>query len=618
MKKQNTDRIIERRLAVNIEWLKPEDTEGIDQNGRAFISDSQLYIVEPLGKGGPTFLIPGQTLRMYLDDKVITEPVSPKQGQKLEIVVPHKEPRKSLQLNISQDGLEAAIRAEVEEGLEYRLKDNPPAQKINLESELKTSSRPEPFTKEEVLSFLQKNRITYGLIEENIDYFVETQSDNYVMIARGTPQIPAVDAKIDFKVRFETEKILAHQDDLRVDYRKRFFIPSVNKDDFLAEKVAGRKGEPGRKVTGEIIPVKEPKDIDLIAGKGARLSHDSRYVYATQAGRPIYQRNLISVEPIFVVEADVDLKQGNVAFSGDVLVKGNVCPNFEVSSGGSINIYGTVVQAKVRSRSDMVLAGNVISSSIIAASSQTPYPELTKIYTQIAYTVRKVVAAVKQLKAVGAVRNILQADGQYVSQVIDLKYGELSLIVRRLQDVFIDPEDDIAETLTEINEELANKLTSFGPRRIANVDELNDLVRRLMHITRELEIRSKYTFSNVVLPYAQNSQIEATGSVNILRGCYYSNIVAGKGIVLNKESFFRGGSMVVFEGDIVAGTIGSPAGAKTEITIVKKGVVYAKEVYFNVQVCINMRRYTFSNNYTDVKLYVNSEGKLEFEGLKRE
>ncbi len=76
--------------------------------------------------------------------------------------------------------------------------------------------------------------------------------------------------------------------------------------------------------------------------------------------------------------------------------------------------------------------------------------------------------------------------------------------------------------------------------------------------------------------------------------------------------------MVVFEGDITAGTIGSPAGAKTEITIVKKGVLTAREVFFNVQVSINMRRYTFSRSYRDVKLYVNNEGKLEFEGLKIE
>src|SRR5690606_5384590 len=114
-------------------------------------------------------------------------------------------------------------------------------------------------------------------------------------------------------------------------------------------------------------------------------------------------------------------KQGNVAFTGDVLIKGNVEPNFEVSSGGSINIQGTVSKASVRSRADLVIGGNAICSTIIAASSQTPYPELIKLYAQIAHTLRKVVAAVNQVKVASALRNIVQSDGQFVRQVIDLK-----------------------------------------------------------------------------------------------------------------------------------------------------------------------------------------------------
>ncbi len=618
MREQRTDIMEERRFAVSVNWLKPEAEEGANRNGLIYVSDGQMYILEPLGLGNPAVLVPGQTLRMYVDGVQVNKPISLYEGQQLEVVVPHKEPSRALLLQVSQNGLEAELRAELEDGFEYGLRDSPHTVRLSLEAELKHTKNPQRFTKKEVLEFLQNRGITYGLIEQNIDYFVETQDGNPVVVAKGKPPILPQDARIDFKVRFETERILAQEDEVRVDFRQRFFIPAVNEGDLLAEVIPGKPGEPGIKVTGEEIPVKEPREIEVTVGKGAMLSPDSKYVYAAKSGRPICQRYQISVEPIFVVEGDVDLKQGNVAFTGDVLIKGSVEPNFEVSSGGSINIQGTVSKASVRSRADLVIGGNAICSTIIAASSQTPYPELIKLYAQIAHTLRKVVAAVNQVKVASALRNIVQSDGQFVRQVIDLKFGELPLVVKRLQDVFIDPEDDLQETLQEINQELADTLLGHGPRKIEDVNELNEMVRKLVYITRELEVRSRHTYSNIVLPYAQNCQIEATGTVNVLRGCYYSNIVAGKGIIFGKESFFRGGSMVVFEGDITAGTIGSPAGAKTEITIVKKGVLTAREVFFNVQVSINMRRYTFSRSYRDVKLYVNNEGKLEFEGLKIE
>ncbi len=612
---------LERPIIVNMTWVEPEgsSTED-DRNGRIFVSDGRIYIVPPCGKGLPGVLIPGTTInRMYVDGEIVKAPLEPKKGQVLEIVFPYAEPSSSLAISITSNGLQASIAARFTDGLVYALQDTPPSEALTLATVISETVKPERFTKEQVLAFLKENHITYGLLEENITGFLGNQSSDFVVIAKGTPPEPPVDGQIDFKVGLEKERIQTDESDIRIDYRNRFFIPSVKEGDVLAEKINGIPGKPGKKVTAEEILVKLPKEIELKAGKGARLTPDGRFVIASQAGRPIYKNKIITVEPVFTVEGDVDLKQGNVSFSGDILIKGDVLPNFEVNAGRQLDIKGMVVRARVRSRANMSIGGNIISSKVIAASSQTPYPEIIKLYAKIISILRKVVLGINQIKS-ATDPDLVQSfpDGQYITQIIDMKFSELPLVVKRINDIPIDPEDDLAPALKNLTEVLVNKLMGYGPRQIRDVEELNKLTEQLIYMGRELEERSKFTSANLSLPYAQNSQLEATGKVFISRGCYYSNIVSGEGIEFDTNSFFRGGSMTIFQGNLNAGKIGSPAGAKTEITIVKDGIVRIKEAFPNVHVSINMRRYTFSGAYRDVLLRLNTEGALEFEGLKLE
>lgn len=620
-KGMEAEKPVERPIIVNMTWVEPEDssTNG-DRNGRIFVSDGRIYIVPPCGKGLPGVLIPGTSInRMYIDGEIVKGPVEPKKGQVLEIIFPYAEPSASLAFSIASNGLQASIAARFTDGLVYALQDTPPNEALTLATVISETVKPERFTREQVLAFLKENHITYGLIEENITRFLENQSSEFIVIAKGTPPEPPVDGRIDFKVGLEKERIQTDESEIRIDYRNRFFIPSVKEGDILAEKINGIPGKPGKKVTGEEIPVKLPKEIELKAGKGARLTPDGRFVITTQAGRPIYKNKIVTVEPVFTVEGNVDLKQGNVSFSGDVLIKGDVLPNFEVNAGRQLDIKGMVVRAKVRSRANMSIGGNVISSKVIAASSQTPYPEIIKLYAKIISILRKVVLGINQIKSVADPdRQQTFVDGQYITQIIDMKFSELPLVIKKLNDIPIDPEDDLAPTLKNLTEVLTNKLTGYGPRQIRDAEELNKLAEQLIHIGRELEERSKFTSASLSLPYSQNSQIEATGKVFISRGCYYSNIVSGEGIEFETKGFFRGGSMTIFQGNLNAGTIGSPAGAKTEITIVKTGIVKIKEAFPNVQISINMRRYTFSGAYRDVLLRLNTEGALEFEGLKLE
>ena len=81
----------ESRQTITVEWIEPDNTgEEESNNGRIFVSDGQVYVVQPTGHGKFATLAPGTNInRMYLDGELIKAPVEIKKGQLLEVVLPH-------------------------------------------------------------------------------------------------------------------------------------------------------------------------------------------------------------------------------------------------------------------------------------------------------------------------------------------------------------------------------------------------------------------------------------------------------------------------------------------------------------------------------------------------
>ncbi|HDQ14224.1 MAG TPA: DUF342 domain-containing protein, partial [Sediminispirochaeta sp.] len=64
----------------------------------------------------------------------------------------------------------------------------------------------------------------------------------------------------------------------------------------------------------------------------------------------------VSVEPVHVVEGDVNLKTGgNVIFLGTVIVKGNVDDGFKVKAAGNIEVMGNVGKSEMDAEGDVIV-----------------------------------------------------------------------------------------------------------------------------------------------------------------------------------------------------------------------------------------------------------------------
>ena len=174
-----------------------------------------------------------------------------------------------------------------------------------------------------IVGFLKANGVVYGIKEDAIREFTDHPVyDNPVLVAEGTSPVNGSDARIIYNFEIDRTKIKLKEKNGRVDFKESNVIQNVVEGQALAKKVPPEDGRPGRTVTGKLLPANDGKDISFDLGKNVHLSDDGVTALASINGQVVIVNGKINVEPVYVVEGDVNLKTGgNVIFLGTVIVR---------------------------------------------------------------------------------------------------------------------------------------------------------------------------------------------------------------------------------------------------------------------------------------------------------
>ncbi|MFA6449073.1 MAG: FapA family protein, partial [bacterium] len=78
-------------------------------------------------------------------------------------------------------------------------------------------------------------------------------------------------------------------------------------------------------------------------------------------GAPIVSKGVIRVDPIYIVEGDVDYSTGNINFPGTVAIRGSVLDGFEVNAGGDVIVENTIQSARVTAVGDVVVKRGILT-----------------------------------------------------------------------------------------------------------------------------------------------------------------------------------------------------------------------------------------------------------------
>ncbi len=227
----------------------------------------------------------------------------------------------------------------------------------------------------DVKKALKAAGVVHGIVNnERIEAFVEEGKLIHVdfMAAAGTNPGFGQDATVTYTWKDTDEASRTTDDGDRIDLRELNLVKSVKKGEVIAYKVPATRGEEGINVKGEKIPGEWGMEVSVKAGANVTASEDGTRLIADMDGSPKLVNGEVSVDPVYVVNGDVDYSTGNINFSGALDIKGNIADGFVVKAEGNITIGGNVQACEVISNGDIMVKGGIITrneGAVIAKGS---------------------------------------------------------------------------------------------------------------------------------------------------------------------------------------------------------------------------------------------------------
>ncbi|MEW8957661.1 MAG: FapA family protein [Moorella sp. (in: firmicutes)] len=587
------------------------DSRGVDieQPAHAWIEDGRLYIK---GNEPPATIICGAHFDMYINGKRAEGEVAAREGDILTIT-PREEVKKGeWHLAVTNDKLTATVTVRPGYRRTWRLRDQPPSARLELIGEPEEIPIP-AVSREELLTELERLQVVFGIDEEGVHQATTTTEEMQIVIARGQPPLPPEDGRVEFLFNPNETVRREVNDEERVDYRELVVRASVSPGDLLAVKVPPRPGRPGVDVHGKEVPPPEPKDVELLNGRGTEVVEGLRCI-AKAEGRPIFTQRkgkvIIDIVPVLVHRGDVDLASGNLKFKGSIEITGNVCETMTVIASQDINIGGDVTQAKVKAGGSIVINRSCIGSVITAGGVKSVYQSAEPLLSELAEELSRLEAAAAQVEAEAKDKGRLLAmnTGYLIAVLVENKFKKLpSLMARLIELIRCSEGEEVERELVQLVGELNRFFGSPAAMQSLNRDKLAGLaytVEEMAAYCRQLP----HEGGNVTLNYALNSQIRASGWVKVSgRGCFNTEITAGDRVEV--QGVFRGGSIYA-GGNVFIKEMGSSGGAKTLVRVAEGRLIKAAKVWPNCTLQIGKRQRLIDNDAEKVMAYLNDKGDI--------
>jgi uncharacterized protein len=424
---------------------------------------------------------------------------------------------------------------------------------------------------EAMRAFLKNNGVIHGIREEVVtELEMNPTYDEPVVVAEGEHPHDGEDAKIVYNFNFDRSEIKLKEKNGKVDFREMNLIQNVVEGQVLAKKVPAETGSSGRTVTGKLMPAKDGRDAAIGMGKNVELEEDGMSIRATINGQVILTADKINVEPIYVVQGDVNLKSGgNVIFLGTVFVRGSVDDGFKVKASGNIEVLGNVGKAELDAEGDIIVhqgitgkGGGKIQSgkSVWAKFIENAHVEAGEfvvasdgIINSRIIANKKVVCQGKRATIVGG--NLKAAEEIHAKALGSVAGSETVLEVGydpRTKEKLAQLEEKIGgfdESLEEANlnihtlenlkkakkelpeekEAFLTELTTKKDETMKEKEHLLEEVRKIQEYLSSLKIRGKISASSRVFPgvriYIKDAYLEVRNEFNAVTFINEANVV---------------------------------------------------------------------------------------------
>lgn len=220
------------------------------------------------------------------------------------------------------------------------------------------------YTEEGLLEVLQASGVTYGIKQGILKRIIARQLyEQSILVAEGVPVCEGTDGYFDYHFNTNPDGKPIIRADGSVDYWSINKVEMVKEGQLIATYHPAVLGKDGMNVKGNPLFVKRARELPPLKGRGFTRSEDNLTYVAEFDGKIEVQNDRIMILQVYEISGDADLSVGNIDFSGDVIVHGNVCSGVKIKAKGNIMVDGIVEVADLWAGKDLVLRGGVMGES---------------------------------------------------------------------------------------------------------------------------------------------------------------------------------------------------------------------------------------------------------------
>ena len=515
-------------------------------------------------------------------------------------------PERKMELEISDDRMEARLKVIYKKGYTFKLVDKPYFKTLVLRAEKVEDNDCNRYKVDEIKELLSKAKIKFGINISKIFQAILGTDEDGVVIAKGIKCVDDIPKKLELCINTEATKI--NDDDSKViNYRNRVILPNVEAGEVIAKIIERVDGNNGEDIYGKILKKKSIKDSKVLVGEGCEIR--GNVVVALYSGRPVFKSNRLTISKTLTLK-NVNLKTGDVNFAGNVIINGKVDSGSNINCGGFLEIYGTVDDSKILSGGDSTYNSAILNSVIITGAYDVEKISYINILKEFLENVEGLINSGQSLDRNAKGKSI----GEIIEFLIEQRYKKINklgmqILTKNIQIGIID---------SSILDFIRTKLLNMGALNIRNINELILFKEEISNTIDDLSTDTVIKL-DCNLSYAQKSVIKATGNVYFKGvGTYQYKVYALENVIYeNRDSICRGGCVEAVNGDIKLGVVGSLGGVRTEINCNNpESVIEAEIAYVGTLFIIGKAKYLVKDNIKNVKAYLNVDGTIVCEYLK--
>ncbi|MDF2723478.1 MAG: hypothetical protein K0Q59_3153 [Paenibacillus sp.] len=551
------------------------------QDGWVQVKDHKIIVRDPVDRGKKPVISAVAPVKLTVNDVRVETECTVSSSDRIHWEI---EEKPLFDIQVTDDKLYAYFQLYSKERYAWRLVDTECLSRIVITANEDKNIVLETVHLGDVASILEQKSIKSNLDLASIQQELVQSTYRPVVIAKGKAMIPGRDASLEVYFSDQVESQFYEISGF-VDFRNHLQIPSVNKGERIAKKIPMVDGIPGYDVYGNVILPTPPKDVLVVVKANVELTPEGEII-AKKEGRPRITGNRIKTFDIstsYVVSGDVDIETGNIVFSGDIIIYGNVSDSMIVESLGNVYVYGSVFNATITATGSIHVRGNVLGSKLYSGYFGVMFNRLYNSSKMLSEHIEKLQVAARMLEEALESRQQTVRFGQIVLLLIESKLKDIPAAIKELLSV--------VSNIQHIKKEEYKKLMEmselfFQPAKLLELATYS-FIQSFLALLRETHqevARMQEVKVQIMINQCHNSELKSNGDIVIQRdGVLLSDLYSAGNILFQNDSAVCRGSKLESDGMISAKIIGGQTGVNTLLKAKKQIIV--KKMYAG-RVCV--------------------------------